>query len=95
MSSVDDILTILFSYSAGYKRLRQLTYGGERIPRPQGRKQSNKISEHTLRSTLSRLRRNGLIERRGDVWVITPEGKGFYKKRKALQKRKEFMRLNR
>ena len=99
MSATRDILTILFSYSAGYKRLRQLAYGGERPPsRNTSKFQSSKIqemSDETLRATLSRMRRNGLVKRRGNEWVITPEGRGAHKKLQGLRKRKEIQKINR
>lgn len=96
VSSVDDVLTILFSYSAGYKRLRQLARGGSTFPQI-GRFSSldEKKSDSSLRSTLCRLRKNGLAKKQGGVWFITPKGADVHKKRQVVRKRAEFMKLNR
>ncbi|MAF79735.1 hypothetical protein CL629_01505 [bacterium] len=86
MGVADDILTILFSYSAGYKRLRQLTYGGSPYQSSDSRR---KIRDETLRSTLSRMRKNKLVSRKGDEWVITAKGKAFYRRRREKRKLEE------
>lgn len=101
-SVVDDVLTILFDYSAGYKRLRQLAHRGSTRPRfiyplkASFRKIPKRIiSDSSLRATLCRMRKNGLVQKRGDIWEITVEGVSFYEKRQIFQKRSELTRLNR
>lgn len=78
MSFTDDILIILSSYSGGYRRLRELAYGGTR---PEYR---DKLKDNTLRVTLSRLKNRGLVAKKGSGWHITKEGKEFLKNKTPL-----------
>jgi len=61
MSLGDDLLTILTSYSGGYKLMRKRLMGME-IPRPE-RVDYQKLKEQTLRTTLSRLKKRGLVKK--------------------------------
>ncbi|MFH1162324.1 MAG: hypothetical protein V1696_03590 [Candidatus Jorgensenbacteria bacterium] len=78
MSAADDIFTILFGgYSASYKRLRQALYAPT-----SPREQRSHASPKTLYTTLSRLKKNGLVAREGGLWKITEKGKRYFEKKK-------------
>ena len=77
MSLGDDLLTILTSYSGGYKLMRKRLMGME-IPRPE-RVDYQKLKEQTPRTTLSRLKKRGLVENRNGIWAITKKGRRFLK----------------
>lgn len=77
MSLSDDILTILFSYSAGYKRMRQLLFSPTY---PRLRKRSE-IKQEVLYTTLGRLKRNGLVTKKDNNWTMTKKGKEYFHKR--------------
>jgi len=77
MSLGDDLLTILTSYSGGYKLMRKRLMGME-IPRPE-RVDYQKLKEQTLRTTLSRLKKRGLVKNETVIWIITKKGKKYLK----------------
>lgn len=77
MSLSDDILTILLSYSAGYKRMRQLLFSPTY---PRIRKRSE-IKQEVLYVTLGKLKRNGLVAKKNNNWMITKKGKEYFQKR--------------
>lgn len=80
MSLADDILTILFSYPAGYRRMRELILR----PDKSNVRRRTEIKQETLYLTLARLKRNGFVTKRDGDWFITPRGKEhFSKKREA------------
>ena len=79
MSLADDIVTILFSYSAGYKRLRELAYGSTR-PRLRRSKRDVVYDEKetsSLRVTLYRLRKQGFVTKEGNRWKLTSQGRSY------------------
>ena len=78
MSFTDDLLIILTSYSGGYKLMRQKIHGY--VPRNRGRfKNTNAVSEGTLRVTLSRLKRKDLAKNDEGAWRITNIGREYIK----------------
>ena len=93
MSLTKEILRITARYSPlGYSQLYKYIYKEDL----QGRKIPNKNSLYT---TLSRMKRNGLLKRTKEKWTITPEGaellnsknqkqdiKRFFPKTKGLRK---------
>ncbi len=78
MALGDDILTILFSYQAGYKRMRQSLYGYSSFHSKMRRSETNNA---VLYLTLARLKKHGLVKKANDVWSITNEGKKYLKRR--------------
>lgn len=86
MSFSNDLLVILSSYSGGYKRLRELAYGGTRPEYP------TKIKDNTFRVTLSRLKNRGLVTKKGVDWCITKDGRDFLKNKEPSLK--HFSRRN-
>ena len=77
MSLGDDLFTILMDYSGGYKLMRKRLMSME-IPRPE-RVDYQKLKEQTPRTTLSRLKKRGLVENRNGIWAITKKGRRFLK----------------
>jgi len=81
MNVTDDTLIILGSYSRGYalmrRRLRGYT-GPADFPRL---KQSLDVKENTLRITLSRLKKRGLVQNRTGTWTITKQGRKYLEER--------------
>ncbi|PIR88022.1 MAG: hypothetical protein COU10_01425 [Candidatus Harrisonbacteria bacterium CG10_big_fil_rev_8_21_14_0_10_45_28] len=78
MSLTDDLLIILTDYSGGYKLLRKKMRGWMDIPKPK-RIDYQKLKEQTLRTTLSRLKKRGLVENKNGIWAITKKGIEFLK----------------
>jgi DNA-binding transcriptional regulator PaaX len=99
MSAADDILSILFSYSDGYARLRRSARGNTRPSRmyyysmpstpsqPRAHSSKKVLKDSTLRSTLSRLKKQGLAVRENDTWVITSQGRTYYEQLLEKQER--------
>lgn len=80
MSFVDDLLTILTSYSGGYQVMRRRIHG---LPSYRNfHDAEHEIRESTLRATLSRLRALGLVENKGGIWSITEKGRHYFRNRK-------------
>jgi len=77
MSLTDDLLIILTAYSGGYRLMRKRLRGIE-ISRPK-RIDYQKLKEQTLRTTFSRLKKQGLAENRNGIWAITEKGRNFLK----------------
>lgn len=77
MSLIDDLLIILTDYSGGYRLMRKRLMGME-CPRSE-KVDYQKLKDQTLRSTLSRLKKRGLIENKTGIWDITNNGKKFLK----------------
>jgi DNA-binding transcriptional regulator PaaX len=73
MNLSDYLLKILFSYSGGYKLLRRRLYAPT-LPDFGARR---RIAEATLRTTLSRLKKRGLVQNKNAVWSITEQGKKY------------------
>ncbi|MDO8664844.1 MAG: hypothetical protein Q7K44_04875 [Candidatus Liptonbacteria bacterium] len=74
MSLVDDLLTVLSSYSAGYKLMRRRIAG---YPGPALSDKFDKTSGATLKVTLSRLKRKGLVDNQDGIWRITKKGNTY------------------
>jgi len=73
MSFVDDLLIILSSYSGGYALMRR-RLAGRSID---GKRRKRTINENTLRITLSRLKKRGLVENKSHHWCITKQGRNY------------------
>lgn len=71
MSLVEDLLTILLSYHDGYRLMRRRIAG---YPDHRLSDKFSRASEQTLRVTLSRLKRKGLVGNEGGLWKITKKG---------------------
>lgn len=69
MSLVQEILYIFSNYPGGYRTIYDILYDSK----PPG--QSDESFESNLRNTLSRMKRNSLLENNQRKWTITPEGK--------------------
>ena len=81
MSFVDDLLTILTSYSGGYRLMRQRIRG---IPSSRRSYEATReIKETTLRATLARLRKLGLVENKEGIWALTEKGRRYVRNRKS------------
>jgi len=70
MSLVQEILYTVSNYPGGYKILYNLIYKS----RSPG--ESEKL-DRTVRTTLSRMKKQGLVSNDGGEWSITPEGQEF------------------
>lgn len=70
MSVAEDVLTILTSYSGGYKKMIDIIYGRTYPER-------KKFNEDSLRTTLYRLKNKGLVSKNGSTWSITKSGREF------------------
>ncbi len=88
MSLVEDLLVILTSYSGGYKLMRQKllmpTYPWPSYYKKCILTQSQKIKEvkeKVLKTTLSRLKKCGLVENKNKIWKITEIGKNYLKEK--------------
>jgi coproporphyrinogen III oxidase-like Fe-S oxidoreductase len=84
MSLVEDLLTILLDYSAGYKIMRRNLgkpgYGGFSF----GQKiKYQELKEQTIRTTLTRLKKRGLVENENKIWKITNRGREWLKNKLA------------
>lgn len=82
MAFADDILTILFNYSAGYKLMRQSLRGTNRFSASAKSSQRLK-SNQTFYLTLSRLKKRGLVTKNNEVWKITDKGKEYFREKLA------------
>lgn len=79
MSLVDDLLIVLTSYHGGYKLIRRRLMAPTLPQRSSGRRIN--IKDHTVRITLSRLRKRGLVENNNRIWSITAAGREYLKNR--------------
>jgi phenylacetic acid degradation operon negative regulatory protein len=77
MNLADDLLIILTSYSQGYKLMRRRMAGYTGPARFVDLKQKIDIKESTLRTTLSRLKKRGLVENSQGIWIPTLEGRKY------------------
>ena len=74
---VQEILYIVSNYPGGYRTIYDLIYDGKSPE--QTRRES---LERNLRNTLSRMKRNGLLNNAHRNWSVTHEGKMLLAKRK-------------
>lgn len=77
MSFSDDFLIFLSGYHSGYKLTRARMGGYSGPPELLFQQSKKEIKAATLRSIISRLKRRGLIDRRGIFWLITKKGKNY------------------
>jgi len=77
MALTDDILTILFDYSGGYRLMRQQLLNPTF---PRTRRDTN-VNQKTLYVTMARLQQRGLIEKKKGVWDITRRGREYLEKK--------------
>ncbi len=77
MALSDDILTILLSYSAGYRRMRESLSGAP----PYRRQKARPTKGHTLYLTLARLKKRGLVTKEGILWKITAKGRSYLREK--------------
>ena len=73
MSIVQEILFILSDYPGGYRTIYDILYGSNKD------KYENKKTrlKNTLKSTLNRLKKSGLINYKDNKWTLSIEGKEF------------------
>lgn len=77
MSLGNDILTILFDYSAGYQRMRKILLS----PDFNNNINSSKLKNQTLYITLARLKKQHLVTKNEKTWAITEMGRQYFKKK--------------
>ena len=75
MSQQDDILFSLADHHGTYKNLWNQMTGRMDAPELEERRRKRELKETTLRATLCRLKRQGLVERRGIIWYLTTKGR--------------------
>jgi len=95
MSLTEDLLVILTSYSGGYKLMRQKiltpTYPWPTYYKKYKKTQEEAIRElketkdQVLRSTLSRLRKNGFVKNENAIWTITNKGRKYLKNKLSVK----------
>ena len=81
MSYKEDILFSLFDdhHTNTYKKLWNQMTGRMDAPEIEERRQKRELKASTLRATLYRLKKQGLIERKGAIWHLTTIGKNAVK----------------
>ena len=80
MSYADDLLIILTSYHGGYRLMRQRMVGHMGPVYPYHQKQeARETKDNTLRITLSRLKKRGLVQNNNKIWKITRKGRRYLK----------------
>ena len=79
MSFTEDILVILSSYHSGYKLMRRRMRGYTGPASFKDKFTYENLNDQTLRTTLYRLKKKGLIENNNKVWNITQKGKEYLK----------------
>lgn len=88
MSLVNEILKTVSDYPGGYRMIYEI------IEDLTGNNKDHK--ETSLRTTLSRMKKNGLLSKEKDVWKITPLGKAIlHQKHKTLISFKEKVTITR
>lgn len=78
MSLVQEILYTFSNYPGGYRLLYDIIYENKGKDRP---------NKTTIQSTLSRLKKRGLLSNEKGTWSITPEGKELLQHKKSQIKR--------
>ncbi|PIP29954.1 hypothetical protein COX26_01325 [Candidatus Jorgensenbacteria bacterium CG23_combo_of_CG06-09_8_20_14_all_54_14] len=95
MGGIEIILTVLGSYGEGYRLMRRQLRG---VPfrdtwNARSLQQHTALKETTLRTTLSRLHKRGLVENAGGIWRITERGRAFLRARFARAKKDGFLKF--
>ena len=76
MHIIDDLLILLSDgYRGPYRIIRNHFQGG-----PASRGSSSPVRDQTLRITLSRLKKKGLVENQNGIWKISEAGQKFVEK---------------
>jgi len=78
MSLVQEILYAVSNYPGGYRIIYDILYDGQ----PPNRRKNRNL-DNTLRVTLSKLKKNGLLENKNGKWSITSEGEEFLDSKQA------------
>jgi DNA-binding transcriptional regulator PaaX len=73
MSILKDLLFTVSNYPGGYRVIYDLIY----------KEKGSGLKEQSVRNTLSRMKKKGLISNHSGVWSITEEGKELLKKKKS------------
>ena len=76
MNQQDSLLNILFYYSGGRASARRCLADAKRLNYQEWERQ---VKETTLRTTLSRLKKRGLVKNRKRFWEITDRGRKYVK----------------
>jgi len=90
----NDLLTILSSYSGGYRLMRQRINGYYGASRGKLGKNVKELKDDTLRKTLSRLKARGLVENSDRIWKITQKGKDYEARRIDYPSRRIFHKIH-
>ncbi len=80
MSLTKDLLIILTNYNDGYRIMRMRMLGREGYPKDMVIREEEELKETTIRTTLYRLRKNGLANHEEGIWFITKSGKKYLEK---------------
>lgn len=78
MTLAEEILTILANYPEGYRLMRMEMHG--RSPRFLSSASQSRLplaSNNTIRVTLSRMKKNGLLQNNNGLWKRTRKGKEY------------------
>lgn len=78
MTLVQEILYTFSNYPGGYRLLYDIIYE---------KRGANRPNKTTIQSTLSRLKKQGLLSNQKGTWSITPEGKELLQHKKSQIKR--------
>lgn len=85
MSHSEDFLIFLTSYHKGYKLMRARMGGYQGSPEAlfleKQKRKEREVKDSTYRATLSRLKKQGMIERNDFWWCITEKGRNYLQKR--------------
>lgn len=73
MNIVKDLLFTVSNYPGGYRVIYNLIYENKGI----------KLKEQSVRNTLSRMKKKGLLSNKSGVWSITDEGKELLKEKES------------
>lgn len=79
MSLVQEILYIVSNYPGGYRVIYDMIYDSQP---PASRRQDDRLSA-TLRTTLSRLKKRGLVTNAKGVWSISRDGRNLLMSKKG------------
>lgn len=83
MPLTNDLLTIISGYHEGYRLMRRRMHGHSYGRNISGHFAS--ASEPTLRVTLSRLKKRGLVQNKRGIWFITEKGLEYLSKKSLLK----------
>jgi DNA-binding transcriptional regulator PaaX len=75
------LIVYLSSNKASYKKLRSLLHSGKLHQQQSLEKTKHAYNEQTLRTTLYRLQKKGLLEKDGQNWNVTAQARKEHKER--------------